>query len=271
VSVRERLIGSDAVVESLTVLTHREILGVRIDATSYPDAWHRIHHWILTGTEGYIVAANVHVVMTAYWTPTYAQVLQAASLVTPDGMPLVWALRLLGLPHQQRVYGPDLMGYCCEQLARLGWPLYLYGGTPEMLARLQEYLPQRFPGLAIAGAYAPPFRPQSPEEEAADVHRINTSGAVVAFIALGCPKQEYWMAQQQGQLRCIALGVGAAFSFYSHTVSQAPRWMMNLGLEWLYRFSQEPGRLWRRYLLYNPAFVVLFGSQYLATAWKQRR
>ena len=244
-------------------LDYRSILGIRVDATSYPDACDRIQHWIEEQRWGYVVAANVHVVMTAYWNAQYRAVLRQAALVTPDGMPLVWALRFLGLKHQTRVYGPDLMGYWCQRSTQLNWPIYLYGGTPEMLAILQVTLPQQFPGLQIVGSQSPPFRSLSAAEETLDVERINASGAKVVLVALGCPKQEFWMARQQGTLKALAIGVGAAFSFYSQQVSQAPRWMMNWGLEWLYRFSQEPGRLWRRYLFHNPAFVILFAGQCL--------
>jgi N-acetylglucosaminyldiphosphoundecaprenol N-acetyl-beta-D-mannosaminyltransferase len=244
-------------------LDHRSILGVRVDATSYLDACDRMQGWIEQQRWGYVVAANVHVVMTAYWHASYRAVLRQAALVTPDGMPLVWALRLLGVKQQTRVYGPDLMGYWCQRSAQLNWPVYLYGGTPEMLAILEVTLPQQFPGLRIVGSQSPPFRALAAAEEALDVERINGSGAKVVLVALGCPKQELWMARQQGTLQTLAIGVGAAFSFYSQQVSQAPRWMMNWGLEWLYRLSQEPGRLWQRYLLHNPAFVILFAGQYL--------
>lgn len=244
-------------------LAARSILGVRIDGTRYDDACDRIQHWAEQGQSAYIVAANVHVVMTAYWDAAYRQVLANAALVTPDGMPLVWGLRLLGLASQPRVYGPDLMLAWCDRAAQVRMPIYLYGGTVATLERLRTALTARFPSLIIAGDYAPPFRPLTPAEEEADRARIAASGARVVFVGLGCPKQEFWMARQWGQLAAVMVGVGAAFDFHSGTVSQAPRWMMGLGLEWLYRFSREPRRLWRRYCVNNPAFVVLFGLQVL--------
>ena len=254
---------------------HRKILGVRIDVTSYQDACDRIQHWATAQKSCYVVAANVHVVMTAYWDADYQAILRGAALVTPDGMPLVWALRWLGIPQQQRVYGPDLMLAWCQRAAQTQLPIYLYGGTAAMLERLTQELSQRFPDLAIAGAYAPPFRPLTRAEEAADVERIHRSQATVVFVALGCPKQEQWMARQQGQLNAVMIGVGAAFSFLSGEVSHAPRWMMRLGLEWLYRFSQEPRRLWQRYLVNNPAFVVLLSWQlvrhWLASIWPLKK
>lgn len=246
----------------------RRILKARVNATSYDDACDRIQRWIALRSSCYVVAANVHVVMTAYWSTRYQRVLDQAALLTPDGMPLVVGLRLLGVPDQGRVYGPDLMLAWCQRAARLDLPIYLYGGTDAMLSQMATYLQARFPGLPIAGTYAPPFRPQTKAEAMADAERINASGARVVFVGLGCPKQEQWMYRQQGQINAVMIGVGAAFSFFSGEVSQAPRWMMGLGLEWLYRFCQEPRRLWKRYLINNPMFVILFGTQIV---WYQLR
>jgi N-acetylglucosaminyldiphosphoundecaprenol N-acetyl-beta-D-mannosaminyltransferase len=239
------------------------ILTTRVDATNYAEACDCIQVWAEAQRSCYVVAANVHVVMTAEQDPNYQAIVNQAALVTPDGMPLVWGLRLLGIPHATRVYGPDLMLAWCQRAALLGLPIYLYGGTELTLNKLATFLTQRFPDLVMAGCHAPPFRPLTAEEEAADLERIRQSKARVVFVGLGCPKQEQWMHRQLSQLDAVMIGVGAAFNFFSGEVSQAPRWMMRLGLEWLYRLSQEPGRLWRRYLLYNPLFVLRFGVQVL--------
>ena len=239
------------------------VISTPVHTTSYGDACDRILTWATSGTSCYVVAANVHVVMTAYWNRAYRDVLNRAALVTPDGMPLVLGLRLLGCKGQSRVYGPDLMLAWCDRAAHLGLPIYLYGGTETMLIKLQHNLEQWFPGLKIAGSHAPPFRPLTPEEEQADIARIQQSGAPVVFVGLGCPKQEFWMARQHGNLSAVMVGVGAAFSFHSGEVSQAPRWMMKLSLEWLYRLAMEPRRLWRRYLINNPMFLLLLGWQLL--------
>lgn len=244
-------------------LKNRFIINTRIDATNYEDACDRIQTWATNQTSCYIVAANVHVVMTGYWQSQYQQAINQAALVTPDGMPLVWAMRLLGMKKQSRVYGPDLMLAWCDRAARQKIPLFLYGGTETMLAKLQLNLEKRFPGLTIAGIYAPPFRPLTSEEEASDRERIQRSGAKIVFVGLGCPKQEEWMYRQQGKLNAVMIGVGAAFSFHSGEVTQAPRWMMKWGFEWLYRIASEPRRLWRRYLINNPAFLILFALQLL--------
>lgn len=256
------------------------IISTCVHTTSYTDACDRIHAWVMAKRSCYIVAANVHVVMTAYWDRTYQHILDRAALVTPDGMPLVWGLRLLGQSQQQRVYGPDLMLAWCDRAADLGLPIYLYGGRDCTLTLLATKLQQQFPKIAIAGSYAPPYidldslniaSPDLPTWLESDLDRIHDSGAAVVFVGLGCPKQEYWMAKVQSHLNLVAIGVGAAFDFHSGQVSQAPRWMMKIGLEWLYRFSQEPGRLWQRYLINNPVFVILFIFQLLIALFRSER
>lgn len=241
----------------------QRILESQVDITCYTDACDRIQVLAESQTSSYIIAANVHVVMTGFWQPEYQKVINDAALVTPDGMPLVWVMRQLGSDHQARVYGPDLMLAWCERAAEKDLSIYLYGGTEEMLKKLTQKLSEQFPALKIAGSYSPPFRPLTPEEEQQDCDRINASGASVIFVALGCPKQEQWMARQQGKINAVMIGVGAAFSFHSGEVKQSPRWMMQLGLEWFYRFCVEPRRLWRRYLINNPMFILLVSQQLL--------
>lgn len=239
----------------------QRILTTQISESSYAKVCDRIQALIQSQQSAYIVAANVHVIMTAYWNAAYRQILDAAAIVTPDGMPLVWGMRWLGAQGQTRVYGPDLMLAWCDRSTQLNQSIYLYGGTSETLKLLSANLQASFPTLRIAGTYSPPFRPLTPEEEAADRARIHRSGAAVVFVGLGCPKQEEWMYRQMGKLNAVMIGVGAAFKFHSGEVEQAPRWMMRLSLEWLYRLFKEPGRLWSRYLVTNTAFIILFSAQ----------
>lgn len=250
-------------------LLQQRILDVFVDITSYEDACDRISSWAHAKTSCYVIAANVHVVMTAYWNSAYRQAVNHAALVTPDGMPLVLALRWLGWPQATRVYGPDLMLHCCQRAAQEELPIYLYGGTSTMLDKLQTNLVQQFPNLKIVGAYSPPFRELTPAEEQQSLEQIQQSGAAIVFIALGCPKQELWMARQQDKLQAVMIGVGAAFGFHSGEVRQAPRWMMALSLEWLYRLITEPRRLWKRYLINNPVFVLLLSRELLQHLFKR--
>jgi N-acetylglucosaminyldiphosphoundecaprenol N-acetyl-beta-D-mannosaminyltransferase len=178
-------------------------------------------------------------------------------------MPLVWALRSFGIKNQRRVYGPDLMLALCGQAQRLGHRIFLYGGREDTLGTLCSRLHQKFPGLQIAGAFSPPFRPLTPEEDARAVEQIRASEADLIFCGIGVPKQERWMAEHVEQLPgCVMFGVGAAFDFHAGRVKQAPRWMQRSGLEWLFRLLMEPARLWRRYVFLNPMFLALWALQW---------
>lgn len=214
----------------------------------------------------YVTAAAVNLVMSAREDPEARAALLGATLAVPDGQPLVWALHALGHPAATRIYGPDLMAHFCARAAQSGTPMYLYGGrTPEALALLQERLEQRFPGIVIVGGYSPPFRPLSAEEEKQVIADIDGSGAQVVWVGTGQPKQEKWMLAMRPRLAApLLVGVGAAFDFHAGLVSQAPAWMGRNGLEWLYRLSREPRRLWPRYVRYNPRFIVGFLGQYRA-------
>ena len=187
----------------------------------------------------------------------FREVVNRADLVTPDGMPLVWMMRLKGLHNQQRVYGPTLMLHVLEAAAREKIPVGFYGGTPEVIELLVEQMQSRFAGLNVAFAVSPPFREMSRQEDLEVVEQINSSGARILFVGLGCPKQEIWMAEHKGKVNAVMLGVGAAFDFHAGVKRQAPAWMQRAGLEWLFRLFTEPRRLWKRYLYHNPRFLVL--------------
>jgi N-acetylglucosaminyldiphosphoundecaprenol N-acetyl-beta-D-mannosaminyltransferase len=218
-----------------------------------------------SGARGWLTAAAVNLVMSARDDPATMRAVRGATLAVPDGQPLVWALRLLGHGRATRVYGPDLMELYCAHAAVTGTPIYLYGGrSREALALLTERLRGRFAGLRIAGGWSPPFRPLSDEERARVVAEIDGSGAKVVWVGTGQPKQELWMSEMRPLLQApLLVGVGAAFDFHAGIVSQAPGWMQRNGLEWVYRLSREPRRLWRRYASQNPRFVVGFMRQYL--------
>jgi N-acetylglucosaminyldiphosphoundecaprenol N-acetyl-beta-D-mannosaminyltransferase len=242
----------------------RQVVGLRVDATSYGDATARIIGWARQSESRYVCVANVHMVMEAHDSPDFQGIVNSADLVTPDGMPLVWMLRRLGVTHQPRVYGPALMLWVCEAAARESLPIGLYGGEESTLARLADSLHERYPGLTISYRHAPPFRPLTPEEDTAEVERIARSGARILFVGLGCPKQERWMAAHRDRITAVMLGVGAAFSLNSGCIRQATGRLQRLGLEWLFRLYQEPRRLWRRYTIHNPRFALLAARQLLA-------
>jgi N-acetylglucosaminyldiphosphoundecaprenol N-acetyl-beta-D-mannosaminyltransferase len=250
-------------------LQSRRILRTRVDATSYRHATGQVLDWAAAGESRYVCVATVNNLIEGCDDPGYNALMEAADLVTPDGMPLVWGLRLLGVPDASRVYGPDLTPLVCEEAARRGVPVGFYGGQEDVLDDLAASLTARYAGLRIAYRWSPPFRPLTAEEEARVADDLVRSGTRVLFVGLGTPKQERWMADHKG-LPMVMLGVGAAFDFLSGRKRQAPRAVQGLGLEWLYRLAHEPRRLWRRYLYRNPRFVALFAAQLLRQRQSRR-
>jgi N-acetylglucosaminyldiphosphoundecaprenol N-acetyl-beta-D-mannosaminyltransferase len=239
----------------------RQILETRVDATDYDAAANLVCQWARREESRYVCAANVHMVMEGHDDPGFREVVNGADLVTADGMPLAWALRLLGVPAAPRVYGPDLMLAVCARAEADGIPAGLDGGTPQALAELEGALRVRYPALRIVYRSSPPFRRLSPREREEARREIAASGARILFVGLGCPRQEWWMAEERGRIPAVMLGVGAAFDFLSHRKKQAPPVLRRLGLEWAFRLVAEPRRLWRRYLVHNPRFVALFALQ----------
>ena len=239
------------------------ILGVSVHATSYKAAVTQITSWAEMNESRYVCAANVHMVMEAYDSRSFMQVVNDADLVTPDGMPLVWAMRRLGIPDQERVYGPDLMIKLIETSAQSSIPIGLYGSSPNVLENLIYGIREKYPAINITYSFSPPFRPLSDEEDIRTINEINSAGVRILLVGLGCPKQERWMAQHKGKISAVMVGVGAAFDFHAGAKPQAPVWMQKRGLEWFYRLFQEPRRLWKRYLYHNPRFMLLVLKQIL--------
>jgi N-acetylglucosaminyldiphosphoundecaprenol N-acetyl-beta-D-mannosaminyltransferase len=218
-------------------LQSRRILQTRVDATSYRHATDQVLDWAAAGESRYVCVATVNNLIEGWNDPGYNALMEAADLVTPDGMPLV-----------------------CEAAARRGIPVGFYGGQDDVLDDLAATLTERYEGLRIAYRWSPPFRPLTAEEEARVSGDLARSGTRILFVGLGTPKQERWMAGHK-DLPMVMLGVGAAFDFLSGRKRQAPPALQRLGLEWLYRLVHEPRRLWRRYLYRNPRFVALFAAQ----------
>jgi N-acetylglucosaminyldiphosphoundecaprenol N-acetyl-beta-D-mannosaminyltransferase len=244
-------------------LASREVLGMRVDATSYEDASRRVVQWARERRPAYVCVATVHMVMEAFDSGEFQQAVNGADLVTPDGVPLVWALKSLGVRNASRVYGPDLMPHVVEEAARENLPIGLYGGTPESLETFHQVLKARFPEIRVVCQIAPPFRPLTPEEDEAVTREIVASGAQILFVGIGCPKQENWMVEHKERVPAVMVGVGAAFDFLTGRVRQAPGWVQAAGLEWAFRLMIEPRRLWKRYAKHNPRFVALFLLQLL--------
>lgn len=231
------------------------VLGAHIDALSWDAALGRLLAWARGRESRYVTICNVHVVVSASQDADYLEIINASDMATPDGAPVAWMLRRQGFADQPRISGPDLMWALCERAAAGGLALYCYGSTQATLDLLEQRLRAAFPELKMT-MESPPFRPLSPEEDAAAVSRINASGAGIVFVGLGCPKQERWMADHRGRVNAVMIGVGAAFDFHAGTMQRAPAWMRDNGLEWLHRLSSEPRRLWKRYLVTNTLFIL---------------
>ena len=201
--------------------------------------------------------------MLAQDDPDVASAIDGAAFVVPDGQPLVWALRALGAENPSRVYGPDLMIATCRQASKTGRKMYLFGGRNDgALLQLTLNLRRRFPGLQIVGGHSPPYRPATLAEQSRTIDEINASGADIVWVGTGQPKQELWMAQMRPHLDApVLIGVGAAFDFHAGLVPQAPAFLQDAGLEWAFRLAHEPRRLWRRYVVYNPRFLIAFSRQ----------
>ena len=234
-----------------------QVCGVRVDAVQIPEVVARMEAWIQArNTPHTIAVTGMHGVTEAKRDPALRPVLNASSLVVPDGMPLVWLARWHGHALKRRVYGPELMLEFCERTQAKGYRHFFYGGAPGVAELLAATLVKRFPKLLVAGTYCPPFRPLTASEAEEIIGTIRAAVPDVLWVGMSTPKQEQWMQQFRAALGVpVLVGSGAAFDLNTGRVPQAPRWMRERGLEWLFRLLVEPRRLWRRYLLRGPEFV----------------
>jgi len=240
------------------------VLGIGVSTVTLDRAASIIEHWIERRTRNYVCVTGAHGIIESLRDRQLRHIHNAAGMVTPDGMPVVFMTRRLGCKAVSRVYGPDLMRRLTEISARKGYRQFYYGGGPGLAERLAATLQARYPGLNVAGTMTPPFRALTPEEDEAAVAQINAARPDIVWVGLSTPKQEFWMASHVGRLEVPVLaGVGAAFDFLAEMKSQAPLWMQRSGLEWTYRLAQEPRRLWKRYAKIVPLFILLSFAQFV--------
>ncbi|MGD0796092.1 MAG: WecB/TagA/CpsF family glycosyltransferase [Acidobacteriaceae bacterium] len=237
------------------------ILGVNVVATSYHEVTEQTILWAQGRESRTLDFANVHVIMEPFDDATYHSCLSQADMINPDGVPLVWALKMTGLKHASRVYDPDCTVTMLKKAADNSVPVGFYGGSPEVLETLLTVVRRDYPTLKITFAMSPPFRKFTDEEDAAIVQQIADSDTRILFVGLVCPKQEKWMMEHAGRIPAVMYGMGAAFDFIASAKLQVPCWMMRNGLEWIFRFCVEPRRIARRYVKHNPRFVFLFARQ----------
>jgi N-acetylglucosaminyldiphosphoundecaprenol N-acetyl-beta-D-mannosaminyltransferase len=245
----------------------KPIIGFPVTAIPFDHQIDVMMDWAKARLSKMVCIANVHMLTEAHRKPAFASVLRGADLVTPDGMPLVWMLRLLGVGNQDRVAGLDVLAALCHRASidRVG--VFFLGAETDILEKMKTRLAREFPDLPIVGMEPLPFRPLTPTEEEEIVSQINDSGAGLVFVALGCPKQEIWMAEHRGRIPAVMIGLGAVFAVYAGLYRRAPYWIRHTGFEWLYRLVQEPRRLLGRYSSTIPIFIWLAIKQLTVNWW----
>lgn len=234
------------------------IRGVPLSVLDYDSVLDLFARWVVQRKPRQVCVANVHTLMTALDNPAYMSIYKAADLVTMDGQPLRWYVNLVcraGIP--DRVCGPELMDRCLARGVTCGWRHFFLGGRSETLDALVEKVARRYPSAIVAGAYSPPFRALTAQEQEGTIAQIRMANPDFLWVGLGAPKQEQWIYDnRQATGVPVQIGVGAAFDFHAGTINRAPGWMQDLGLEWAYRLRRDP-RLWRRYASTNPRFLTL--------------
>jgi N-acetylglucosaminyldiphosphoundecaprenol N-acetyl-beta-D-mannosaminyltransferase len=239
------------------------LLGISISTGSYKDFVNSIIETACRKISDYACLANVHMLIEARHDGNFANIVSNANIITPDGMPLAWALEMLYGIKQDRVAGMDLFPDLLSEASLQKLPVYFYGGTLSLLENTLLYLHENYPDLQIAGSYSPPFRKLTSREDELIINQINESGARLVFVVLGCPKQERWMAAMKGRVNAVMVGIGGALPVLIGIHRRAPGWMQYAGLEWMFRLTQEPTRLFRRYSVTNSLFIYILVKEYI--------
>ncbi|MDF5708001.1 MAG: WecB/TagA/CpsF family glycosyltransferase [Nostoc sp. S4] len=248
------------------LLPTQKVLDFPITALRFDDQVQTILKWASQRESKSVYVANVHMLIEAHWNPEFASLLRNADIVTPDGMPLVWMMRKMGSPYQDRVAGMDIFLALCQLSQIENLSIFFLGSQLEILSRMEKRLEREFPQMKIAAMEPLPFRPLTEGEDEALIQKINSSGANAVLVSLGCPKQENWIAQHKGKIQAVMIGLGGVFPVYAGIHKRAPRIIRDLGLEWLYRWIQEPRRLCGRYSKTIPLFIWLATKQLLSSS-----
>jgi N-acetylglucosaminyldiphosphoundecaprenol N-acetyl-beta-D-mannosaminyltransferase len=238
-------------------MERKEIISLNINIESYNAAVCAIIDLSEKRVSSYVCFANVHMIVESYKDEELKILINNSTFSFSDGKPLVWALKLLYNINQDRIAGIDFMIDTIKECEKKHLAVFLFGSTEIVLNTLAENLSKEFPNLVIAGKLSPPFKEFSLSENNSFIQTINNCEPNIVFVSLGCPKQEVWMAKHFNEIKAPLLGVGAAFEIHAKLIKRAPKWMQKAGLEWLFRFCKEPGRLWKRYTLTNTLFIYL--------------
>ena len=247
---------------------HRSVIGFPVASLPFDAQIGLMLEWAKARLSKVVCIANVHMLTEAHQNPAFASILKNADLVTPDGMPLVWMLKLLGTAEPDRVAGMDVLLALCEQAAAEEIGIFFVGSQTAILEKMHAKLQQDFPRLNIAGMEPFPFRPMTQAEDEAIIQKLNSSGAGIVLVSLGCPKQEIWMATHKDKVNAVMVGLGGAFPVYAGVHKRAPKLVRSAGFEWLYRLIQEPRRLWGRYSSTIPVFIWLACKQLVTSQRK---
>lgn len=240
-----------------------KIISINVTALSSYDIENQIINWANNNLGGYTCVANVHMCIEAWLNAEFASVVNKASIVTADGMPLVKAMNWIHRVNQERVAGMDLLPKLLSREETNNLRILFYGGTPEMLAKTRNYLEHEYPELRTAHYISPPFKPLSNEDYQRVISYINDNKIQLVFVVLGCPKQENFMSKVSLQCKAHFVGIGGALPVLLGLQKRAPMWMQKNSLEWLYRLIQEPRRLFRRYFVTNTLFIILILKQFI--------
>jgi N-acetylglucosaminyldiphosphoundecaprenol N-acetyl-beta-D-mannosaminyltransferase len=247
-------------VEKELATAKREVLGLPISTGSFNAHVEAFADLGAQRRSAYVCCVNAHMTVEAWKRPEFSKVVRQAAYATADGVPVLRALQLFHRVQQQRVAGNDIMPALLAEAEKRGLSVFFYGSTRHVLDKVVERCKKELPNLRIAGTLSPPFNRRDPKEVQAEAERIEATRPNVVMVALGCPKQEEWMATAQGTVNALMLGLGGAFLLYAGLDSRAPKWMRDLSLEWTYRLWLEPRRLWKRYLVTNSLFLILFSK-----------
>ena len=239
------------------------VVSLNVNVCNPDSVIRKISELVKKGNGGYVCFSTVHMIMESFDNPEYGAKVNGADFVIPDGMPLVWMQKLQNVREANRVRANDLMITLCAYAEKNNLTVGFYGGKQTVIDAIKKRAKIDFPNLQIVYDFSPPFRPLTDEEDCQITSEINAKNPDILFMGLGCPKQENWMWAHKDKLKSVMLGVGASFDFYAGNVKESPEWLGKLGLEWLFRLTQEPKRLWRRYLILNPRFVWLATGQLL--------
>ncbi|MBS1667111.1 MAG: WecB/TagA/CpsF family glycosyltransferase [Bacteroidetes bacterium] len=246
-----------------------DILGLQIDSVRFAESITKVFEWGFAHASSYVCFANVHMTMEAFFDHQFQKEVNGAQLVLADGKPIAKACKWIFGEKQERIAGMDFMPRIIDAAATTGAGLFFYGSTPELLKILESKIKDQYPNIKISGMFSPPFRKLSQEEMDGHIAMINQSGANIVLVSLGCPKQEKWMAACYQKINAVMLGVGGAFMVMAGLQKRAPLWMQRWGLEWLYRLSQEPGRLFKRYFVTNTVFIYLLFKTIIQKKWRR--